>query len=105
MVAPGQRKTARLVAGQGVRYLSHVNMGRLHGELDVISDVALTHHMDQCPECAQAYHCTNKRRRLPRLRCRQRAGLRVSRASAPPCCLRSRYCRPLPGSRSSLATS
>jgi mycothiol system anti-sigma-R factor len=28
----------------------------LDGELDVVSDVALTHHMDECPECTQAYH-------------------------------------------------
>ena len=28
----------------------------LDGELDVVSDVALTRHMDECPECAQAYH-------------------------------------------------
>ena len=27
----------------------------LDGELDVVSDVALAHHMDECPECAQAY--------------------------------------------------
>jgi len=28
----------------------------LDGELDVVSDVALTHHLDECPACAQAYH-------------------------------------------------
>jgi len=27
----------------------------LDRELDVVSDVALAHHIDQCPECAQAY--------------------------------------------------
>src|SRR5215467_12029703 len=27
----------------------------LDGELDVVSDVALTHHLDECPACAQAY--------------------------------------------------
>jgi len=31
MVVPGQRKTARLAAEQGVRYLSHVNTCRLRG--------------------------------------------------------------------------
>jgi mycothiol system anti-sigma-R factor len=28
----------------------------LDGELDAVSGVALTHHMDRCPACAQAYH-------------------------------------------------
>ena len=32
MVVPGQRKTARLAAEQGVRYLSHVNTCRLRGD-------------------------------------------------------------------------
>ena len=31
MVVPGQRKTARLAAEQGVRYPSHVNTRRLPG--------------------------------------------------------------------------
>ena len=28
----------------------------LDGELDVVNDVALTQHLDECPACAQAYH-------------------------------------------------
>jgi mycothiol system anti-sigma-R factor len=46
----------------------------LDGELDVVSDVALAHHMDQCPECAQAYHSQQA----------LRAALRTSALAFPP---------------------
>ena len=46
----------------------------LDGELDVVSDVALTHHMDECPECAQAYHSQQA----------LRAALRTSALAFPP---------------------
>jgi mycothiol system anti-sigma-R factor len=46
----------------------------LDGELDVVSDVALTHHMDECPECAQAYHGQQA----------LRAALRTSALTFPP---------------------
>ena len=46
----------------------------LDGELDVVSDVALTHHLDECPECAQAYHSQQV----------LRAALRTSALAFPP---------------------
>ena len=46
----------------------------LDGELDVVSDVALAHHMDQCPECTQAYHSQQA----------LRAALRTSALAFPP---------------------
>ena len=46
----------------------------LDGELDVVSDVALIHHMDQCPECAQAYRNQQA----------LRAALRTSALAFPP---------------------
>ncbi len=46
----------------------------LDGELDVVSDVALAHHLDQCPECAQAYYSQQA----------LRAALRTSALAFPP---------------------
>ena len=44
------------------------------GELDGVSDVALTYHMDACPACAQAYHSQQA----------LRAALRTSALAFPP---------------------
>jgi len=53
----------------------------LDGELDVVSDVALTHHLDECPACAQAYQSQQA----------LRAALRTSAlAFAPPAHLQQR---------------
>jgi mycothiol system anti-sigma-R factor len=46
----------------------------LDGELDVVSDVALVHHLDQCPECVQAYRSQQA----------LRAALRTSTLAFPP---------------------
>jgi mycothiol system anti-sigma-R factor len=46
----------------------------LDGELDVVSNIALTNHMDECPECAQAYHSQQA----------LRAALRTSALAFPP---------------------
>jgi len=46
----------------------------LDGELDVVSDVALAHHIEQCPACAQAYHSQQT----------LRAALRTSALAFPP---------------------
>jgi anti-sigma factor RsiW len=46
----------------------------LDGELDVVSDVALAHHLDQCPACAQAYRSQQA----------LRAALRTSALAYPP---------------------
>jgi mycothiol system anti-sigma-R factor len=46
----------------------------LDGELDVVSDVALVHHLDQCPGCAQAYRSQQE----------LRAVLRTSALAFPP---------------------
>jgi anti-sigma factor (TIGR02949 family) len=46
----------------------------LDGELEVVSSVALTHHLDACPACAQAYHSQQA----------LRAALRTSALAFPP---------------------
>ena len=46
----------------------------LDGELDVVSGVALTHHLDACPECARAYDSQQA----------LRAALRTSALAFPP---------------------
>ena len=46
----------------------------LDGELDMVSDVALAHHLDQCPACAQAYQSQQA----------LRAALRTSALAFPP---------------------